>query len=129
MTTTTDDPAAVPQRIIEAWRDHDAEAFAEVFTKDGTMVLPGVHQKGQAEIAAFMHRAFQGPYRGTQVVGTPFDVKVLGPDTVILFTEGGVRPADSDDLPDDARVRATWVVVRENDVWRLAAYSNAPKQA
>ncbi|RPF19727.1 SgcJ/EcaC family oxidoreductase [Myceligenerans xiligouense] len=129
MATTTDDPAAVPQRIIEAWRDHDAEAFAEVFTKDGTMILPGVHQKGQDAIAAFMRQAFQGPYRGTQVLGTPFDVKVLGPDAVILFTEGGVRPAGADELPDDALVRATWVVVREDGVWQLASYSNAPKQA
>lgn len=127
MATTTDDPAAVPQRIMAAWGEHDAEAFAEVFTKDGTMILPGVHQKGQAAIAAFMHQAFQGPYRGTQVVGSPFDVKVLGPDTVILFTEGGVRPADADDVPEPARVRATWVVVREDGVWQLASYSNAPK--
>lgn len=126
MTTVPTDPTVIPQRIMEAWRNNDAVAFASVFTEDGTMLLPGVHQKGRNAIAEFMTEAFAGPYAGTHVIGTPFDVKTLTDDVVILFTEGGIRPADGESIPDGARVRATWVLVRHFDSWSLASYTNTP---
>ena len=47
----------VPQRIIEAWGKNDADAFAAVFTEDGTLILPGdVFLKSRAEVRAFMAR-------------------------------------------------------------------------
>ncbi|WP_028478582.1 SgcJ/EcaC family oxidoreductase [Nocardia sp. CNY236] len=124
--TTVSDPAVIPQRIMDAWKNNDAAGFASVFTEDGTMILPGVHQKGRNAIAAFMTEAFAGPYAGTQVIGTPFDVKTLTDDVVILFTQGGIRPTTADSLPDGAWVRATWVLVRDGDSWSLASYTNAP---
>lgn len=119
--------AAVPERIVEAWRRQDGTAFAEVFTEDGTMILPGVYQKGRGTIAAFMSHAFAGPYKDTQVMGTPFDVRFLREDVAVLLTEGGVRPAGGSEVPADAKVRATWVIVRDGEEWRLASYSNSPK--
>lgn len=130
MSTTAVDiqqAAAVPERIIEAWRTYDAQAFAEVFTPDGTMSMPGLFKRGQDEIAEFMTQAFAGPYRGTQVVGSPFDVHVVSDDVVVLTTEGGVRAVDAEKVPDNAVVRATWVLVRDGAAWRLASYTNTPK--
>ncbi|MDO8145896.1 MULTISPECIES: SgcJ/EcaC family oxidoreductase [unclassified Isoptericola] len=117
----------VPARIIRAWAAHDADAFADVFTEDGTMILPGSFATGRAAIREFMQRAFAGPYRGTQVSGTPFQVRYLSQDIALMLTEGGVARAGADAVADDDAVRASWLLVREDQGWKLAAYQNSPK--
>lgn len=118
---------AVSGRIVSAWDGNDAQAFAEVFTEDGTMVLPGVYRKGRQEVRAFMESAFAGPYKGTRVTGTPLDLRFLGPDNAVIVTQGGVLAPGDTEVSDKQGIRATWVVSREGGEWRLAAYQNSPR--
>ncbi|MFC4057212.1 SgcJ/EcaC family oxidoreductase [Planomonospora corallina] len=126
---TNADKAAVlsiPACIVAAWEAQDGRAFADVFTEDGTMILPGVYQKGRQAIAAFMTAAFSGPYKGTRVTGQPQDVRFLSGDVAVIVTAGGVlAPGESEVSPERA-VKATWVIAREGGEWRLAAYQNSP---
>ncbi|KZB87437.1 SgcJ/EcaC family oxidoreductase [Amycolatopsis regifaucium] len=119
--------AALPQRIVAAWGAHDADAFASVFTDDATMIITGVHVKGKKQIRDFMAGAFAGPYQGTQVVGTPFELRQVGPDTILLLTEGGVRSKTETEVKPENVIRASWLAVREDGEWRLAAYQNTPR--
>lgn len=119
--------AALPQRIIAAWGAHDADAFASVFTEDGTMIIAGVHRKGRRQIREHMAGAFAGPYRGTQVVGTPFEVRLLGPGVVLMLSEGGVRGASESEVLAENAVRASWLAVKQDGEWSLAAYQNTPR--
>lgn len=117
--------AAVPQRVVEAWAQQDAAAFAAVFTTDGTLILPGLFLKGRDDIRAYMSKAFAGPFKGTRVTGQPIDLRMHG-DLGIVVTQGGVLdPGDTEVTPARA-IRATWIVVKEDGEWHLAAYQNSP---
>jgi uncharacterized protein (TIGR02246 family) len=119
--------AAVPARMVASWAAHDAEAFADLFTEDGTLILPGVYKKGRDEIRAFMAAGYVGPYQGTRVTGTPLDIKPLAPGAVALLTVGGVIAAGATELSDKAAIRASWILVKRDGRWQLAVYQNCPR--
>ncbi|GII88168.1 hypothetical protein Ssi03_61580 [Sphaerisporangium siamense] len=119
--------AAVPFRIVTAWARKDAKAFADVFTPDGTMILPGSYNKGTAEIEAFMADAFTNKYKNTTVTGTPLDLRFLTPDTAVITTGGGVLAQGETIVSDKEAIRATWVITRYEGDWKLAAYQNCSR--
>ncbi|MGR6975157.1 SgcJ/EcaC family oxidoreductase [Streptomyces cynarae] len=121
--------AALPQRIVEAWAAHDADAFADVFTPDGSMIIPGVFQKGRDAIRAFMAQAFEGPFKGTRVTGTPVDLRFANSESGILITQGGILAPGESEPSAERAVNASWVVVKREGQWFLAAYQNSPRHA
>lgn len=138
MTTTPEAPAAVgtqgdqaavaalTQRVVAAWAYNDADAFAALFTEDGTMILPGIYKKGRAAINEFLTDAYQNQYKGTQVTGKPLDLRFLAPDVALLITYGGVLAPGESTMADEQTIRATWTAVRIDGQWKLAAYQNSP---
>jgi uncharacterized protein (TIGR02246 family) len=118
--------AALTQRVIAAWAYHDADGFAEVFTEDATMILPGLYKKGREEIRAYLAEAFEGQYKGTQVTGRPIDIRFFGPDAGVLVTQGGVLAPGESAVSDEQAIRASWLVVKQEGEWRLAGYQNSP---
>jgi len=119
--------AGTPQRLIAAWAARDADAFAGLFTEDGTMILPGVYRKGRADISAYMAYAFATVYRDTTVTGRPIDLKPIGPDAVALITEGGVVAPGETELSPAATIRASWILVKRDGGWQIALYQNCPR--
>ncbi|HEV2888135.1 MAG TPA: SgcJ/EcaC family oxidoreductase [Jatrophihabitans sp.] len=119
--------AAVPARMVAAWAAHDADAFAELFTEDGTMMLPGLYKKGRDEIRAYMKAEFAGSYKGSTVTGSPIEIKPLHARAVALITQGGVMPAGETKVSDAAAIRASWILVKRNRKWLLAVYQNCPR--
>lgn len=121
--------AAVPARMVAAWAAHDAKAFSELFTDDGTMLLPGLYKKGRDEIRAFMAAQYAGAYQGTRVTGDPVEIKPLGASAVALITQGGVIEAGQSELAPEAAIRASWILVKRDGQWQLAVYQNCPRDA
>ncbi|NEA33588.1 SgcJ/EcaC family oxidoreductase [Streptomyces sp. SID13031] len=119
--------AAVPARMVAAWAAHDADAFADLFTQDGTLILPGVYKKGRDDIREFMSTAYAGPYQGTTVTGSPIDLKPLADGAVALLTMGGVLAAGATELSDEDAIRASWTLVKREGRWQLAVYQNCPR--
>lgn len=137
MTTTDETPAvldsdkaavaSLTQRVVAAWAYHDADAFASVFTEDGTMILPGVYRKGRDQIKQYMVEAFAGKYRGTQVTGKPVDIRFFTPEVGVLLTMGGVLESGETEVTSSSAIRASWLVVKTSGQWQLAAYQNSPR--
>ncbi len=119
--------AAVPARMVAAWAAHDAKAFADLFTQDGTLILPGVYKKGREEIREFMAAGYAGPYQGTRVIGSPIDVKPLADGAVALLTMGGVLAPGEAELSAKEAIRASWILVRRDGSWQLAVYQNCSR--
>jgi uncharacterized protein (TIGR02246 family) len=119
--------AAVPARMVAAWAAQDAKAFADLFTPDGTLILPGAYRKGREEIREFMAAGYAGPYQGTRVTGSPIDLKPLADGAVALLTTGGVLEPGETELSDKAAIRASWILVRRDGRWQLAVYQNCPR--
>ena len=121
---------SVPLRLVAAWADNDAEAVASVFTDDGILILPGdVYKKGREEIRAFMQAAYAGPFKGSRVTGRPVDVRFAAEDVALLRTHGGILAPGETEIDPELAVRSTWVVVKRDGQWQLAAYQNSPRGA
>jgi uncharacterized protein (TIGR02246 family) len=135
MTTTAAQPtkadmaaiASLTQRMIAAWAVADAEAIANLFVDDGTMILAGTYCDNRAAIQAYFAEAFRGEYRDTQVTGKPLASRFLGPDAGVLLTVGGVLEPGETEMSSKQAIRASWTVVRRDGEWRLAAYQNTPR--
>ena len=128
-TSTHDADAAavhdVLDRLYQAWAEGDADAFAAVYRDDATVVMPGVLHRGKDATRDYMAAAFAGPLRGSRGIDRPQDVRILG-DTAIVVSTAGIVMAGEDELPRDRERVATWVLLRADGRWEIAAYTNTP---
>jgi uncharacterized protein (TIGR02246 family) len=119
---------SVPLRLVAAWAKNDATGVADVFTEDGILILPGdVYKTNREEIRAFMAAAYAGPFKGSGVTGRPVDVRFVTDEIALLRTEGGILAEGQTEIAPELAVLSTWVVVKQNGEWKLAAYQNSPR--
>jgi uncharacterized protein (TIGR02246 family) len=123
--TATDSVLSVIHAVYDAWAAGDAEAFAELYTDDATVVQPGIHKKNNDDIRTTMAAGFAGPLKGSRVLDEPQSVRFLGSDAAIVISEGGVVMAGQTEVPADRVVRATWVLTKQDGRWLVAAYQNS----
>ncbi|MBM2620105.1 SgcJ/EcaC family oxidoreductase [Actinoplanes sp. LDG1-06] len=121
--------ATIPGRVVQFWAAGDAAGFAGLFTDEGTLILPGVFVQGRAAIEAFLAEAFAGAYKGTRVTGDPIGLRFFGGTVAMLQTDGGFLMGEEETVQDAYAVRASWLLVKQDGAWKLAAYQNSPKFA
>ncbi|MEU4823363.1 SgcJ/EcaC family oxidoreductase [Actinomadura citrea] len=113
------------ERLYKAWGDGDADAFADLYVEDATVVMPGVFNQGREAVRGYMAAAFDGPLKGSRGVDEPQDVRVHG-DTAIVVSRAGIIMAGEQEFPPESERLATWVLSRRDGRWLVAAYANAP---
>jgi uncharacterized protein (TIGR02246 family) len=112
--------------VYQAWEAGDAEAFVADYTEDASVIQPGIYEKDREEIRTTMAAAFAGPLNGSRVASRPVDVRFVTGDAAIVVSEDGIIFPGQDAVAKERLVRATWVLVRRDDGWRITSYQNSP---
>jgi uncharacterized protein (TIGR02246 family) len=117
---------AVPQLIQGAWKSNDPDAFASVFTEDGSLLMGDRQLTSRAEIREFMAEGFERGFAGAWVRGWPLELKFLTDDVAVVVTQGGIIFAGESDYAPEREIRATWVIVHRDGAWRLLSHQSSP---
>ncbi len=117
---------AVLDRVYAAWSNGDADAFVADYREDASALMPGSYLPTRQAIRDAMAYSFGGPLKGTSTFNRVLDLRFVNDDTAVVVTESGILGPDETEAPPARRSNATWVLVRLDDAWRLAAYSNSP---
>lgn len=115
-----------PLRARAAWDAGNADAFADVFVDNGSILFDDDQLTDREVIRDYLTEAFAGKYEGTRCVHDPIEVRILTPDTAVVITEGGLLYDDETTVPADRAVRATWVTVRRDSEWQLFSQQTSP---
>lgn len=111
-----------------AWRDGDGGAFADRYAEDATVILPGVHLRGRAQIRSSMGEAFAGPLKGSRRIHTPQSVRFLTEteDVAVVVTRSATAFAGEAEPPSDRWELATWTLTRRDGRWLVETYHSCP---
>jgi uncharacterized protein (TIGR02246 family) len=109
-----------------AWSDGDGGAFAGRYAEDATVILPGVHLRGRAEIRTSMGEAFAGPLKGSRRIHTPQSVRFLAEDVAVVVTRSATAFPGEAEPPSDRWEWATWALARRDGRWLVESYHSCP---
>ncbi|WP_410658057.1 SgcJ/EcaC family oxidoreductase [Amycolatopsis sp. lyj-112] len=117
---------SVLSRLTDAWNDGDAAAYARLFTEDADYVtFFGMNMPGRVVIENAHRALFEGPLKGSKLVGGGSEPKVrfVRPDVAIVVIGGG--SSLNGDQPEPGRTSTlTYVLVEESGGWRVASFQN-----
>ena len=115
------------KELMDGWNRGSGEAFAAVFTEEGSLVaFDGTHFAGRQEIAPFHQKLFDKWLKGSRLVGRVKEVRFLSPDVALMHAVGStVMRGKSEPSPERDSIQ-TLVAVREagGEEWRLVAFQN-----
>ena len=114
---------ALPRYLEEAWNRGDGFSYAALFTEDCDYIaFDGTHLTGRRANARHHDKLFDSILYGSRLRLTDVTVRFVTADLALMHANGSVAmPWQS---PDAAKRRSlhTYVVVRNDDGWRIAAF-------
>jgi len=115
-----------PLRIRAAWDANDADAFADMFVENGSMLVGDRQLMNREEIREYMAEAFSGAYQGSKLTEEPLEIRLLNDTVALAVTDGGIIPKGADSVAPDDLVRGTWLIVRTDNDWRIVSRQTSP---
>jgi uncharacterized protein (TIGR02246 family) len=116
----------VPLRLRVAWDNNDSDAYADLFTENGSELIGDDQLTSREEIRSYMAKAFAGVYKGTRYTEHPVEIRLLSDDAALAITEGGILQNGETEVALERSVRATWIVVKQNGEWKLFSHQTSP---
>lgn len=127
--TRTEDTAAIQAVLADsyrAWEAGDAAGMVADYTADATAIMTGSLRDSREVIRDSMAMAFEGPLKGTSTYNRQLSLRFVGSDAAIVVSESGILFGEQTEVPEAARVNATWVFEKRDGRWLIAAYHNSP---
>jgi uncharacterized protein (TIGR02246 family) len=127
-----EDQAAIRSVLVDsykAWEAGDAEGMVANYTADATAIMTGSFRDSRAVIRENMALAFAGPLKGSSTYNKQLSLRFVGRDAAIVVSESGILFPGDTEVPDTAKVNATWVFEKRDGQWLIAAYHNSPALA
>jgi uncharacterized protein (TIGR02246 family) len=116
----------VEKRQQEAWNQHDAKAYANLFTDDGDIVnVVGWWWKGRAEIEKKLTDAYTYVFRESALTVTDVQVKFLTPEIAVAhvkWTMTGARTPKG--IPEPQQGIQIQVLQKQAGKWLIASFQN-----
>jgi len=113
-------------RVRAAWESNDANAFADMFVENGSMLVGDRQLTDREQIRSYMAEAFNGPHRGTKLTEEPVEIRLLTHSVALAVTDGGIIRAGADSVAAEDLARATWVIVKADGDWRIVSHQTSP---
>jgi uncharacterized protein (TIGR02246 family) len=122
----TEDIRALHRGLLDAWDARDADAYAELFAVDGTLVgFDGSTVDGRDEVRSHLGGIFADHATGSYVAAVR-DVRLLSPDVGVLRAVAGLIPDGQDEINPETTAIQSLVAVREDGAWQVALFQNTP---
>ena len=124
-----DDAAAIQAVLVDsykAWEAGDADGMVANYTADATAIMTDSLRGSRDVIHESITLTFEGPLKGSSTYNKQLSLRFVGRDAAIVVSESGILFAGETEVPDTAKVNATWVFEKRNGQWLIAAYHNSP---
>lgn len=115
-----------PLRARAAWKANDADAFADIFVENGSILVGDRQLTNREEIRSYFAEAFAGGYRGSRLEERPDEIRLLGDSAAFVVTTGGIVRAGAESIEPTDTVRATYVCVKQDGDWRIVSHQTSP---
>lgn len=123
--------------LQDAWNRGDAAGYASLFTDDADFVAwNGSYGRGRQAIEDGHRPLFDGPLAGSRMVlvdddvesAPPESLRFVRPDVAIMVISGMVTLAGQSATGPDHKSVQTFVLTKDGNRWRVAAFHNTRKQ-
>lgn len=123
------DEAAIRQlqdQQAAAWNQHDAEAYANLFTDDGDVVnVVGWWWQGRAEIQTKLAAAFAVVFKESILTITEVHVKFLTPEIAIAHVRWTMQGAKTPpNIPEPRQGIQMQILLKRSGKWFIKSFQN-----
>ncbi|HEX6832915.1 MAG TPA: SgcJ/EcaC family oxidoreductase [Rudaea sp.] len=124
-----DDEKAIRElqvRQERAWNQHDAAAYASLFTADGDVVnLVGWWWRGRAQIQSKLTAAFAVAFRDSTLTLGEIDVRSLNPTVAVAHVRWTMTGAKTPPgVPEPRQGIEVQVLQKQDGKWLIASFQN-----
>jgi len=114
------------RKLLDAWNERNAEAFARLFTDEGNAIgFDGSQMNGRAEIVRTLATIFQS-HSTASYVSKIREIREITPDVVLLRAVVGMMPPGEIYLNPAVNAVQSVVFVRQGDDLKIALLQSTP---